>query len=108
MMMLRTPEQRKTLCKSCGVAKAADLVGDSTSILIIRDLLTDAKYYSELQKSLSCISTRTLTKKLQVLERDGVLERTAAGNRVQYALTRKGAALKPVLNALRDYGKKYL
>lgn len=108
-MMLRTAEQRKTLCRTCGVAKAADLIGDSTAILIVRDLLSGSKFYGDLQSSLSCISTRTLTKKLQSLEERGVVARTAlSSGRVEYKLTRMGRALRPVVDALRDYGKKYL
>ena len=108
--MLRTAQQRKTLCRSCPVARVADLVGDSCSLLVLRDLLEKPRRFGDLQNSLSGISTRTLANKLKRLEGDMLVQRKEFNepSRVEYILTKKGAALRDVIDAMRAYGKKYL
>lgn len=110
-MMLRTIQQRKTLCRSCPVARVADLVGDSCSLLILRDLLLKPRRFGELQDSLSGISSRTLTNKLKRFEGEKLIRRKASSGpppHIEYSLTKKGTALRPVVKAMRRYGKKYL
>lgn len=102
--MLRTPAQRKALCKDCPVARVADLVGDTQSILIVRDLLSGPKRFGELIVSLK-MSTRTLMLKLQHLESGGFIQRLPS---LAYSLTPKGRALKTIIDSLRRYGEKYL
>ena len=108
--MLRTAQQRKTLCSACPVARVADIVGDSCSLLVLRDLLEKPRRFSDLQNSLSGISTRTLSNKLKRLEGEMLIVRKeiAGSARAQYTLTKKGAALRGVIEAMRVYGKKYL
>lgn len=110
-IMLRTAQQRKTLCRSCPVARVADLLGDSCSLLILRDLLIKPRRFCDLQDSLAGISTRTLTNKLKRLEKEGLIRRKEFDEhppRTEYTLTKKGAALRGVIDAMRAYGKKYL
>ena len=109
--MLRTSHQRMVLCRSCPVARVADLVGDSVSILILRDLLLRAHRFTDLELALAGVSSRTLTLKLKKLEREGLVSRRPSyklGNRVYYRLTKKGAAFNTVIEAMRRYGKRYL
>ena len=99
------------LCRSCPVAKVADLIGDSVSILILRDLLQKSRRFTDLELALAGVSSRTLTLKLKKLEKAGLLSRHPShrlGNRVDYRLTKKGAAFQKVADAMRAYGKKYL
>lgn len=103
-MMLRTAEQRKNLCSSCPVARTADLLGDSCTLLIVRDLLSKPRRFGDLEESLSGISSRTLTNKLKRLEQEGLVQH----KEFEYTLTKKGAAFQGVVEAMRKYGKKYL
>ena len=103
-MMLRTSQQRKSLCRSCPVARVADLVGDSCSLLILRDLLEKPRRFGDLQHSLAGVSSRTLTNKLRRLEDEALIQH----KKLNYTLTKKGAALHDVVEAMRTYGKKYL
>lgn len=109
-MMLRTTQQRKVLCASCPVARVADLLGDSCSILIVRDLLEHPHRFGELQDSLTGVSSRTLTKKLKFLEHEGLIRRrkTSRSSSSHYELSKKGEAFSGVVEAMRTYGKKYL
>lgn len=109
--MFRTKKQRAKLCSACPVAKTADLVGDSWSLLIVRDLLTGSKRFGELESSLSDVSSRTLVNKLSFLEEKGIIKRRAFREkppRVEYTLTKRGQALYGIAEAMRKYGEKYL
>lgn len=109
--MLRTAKQRKEICKTCPVAKTADLLGDSFSILIVRDLLVQPRRFGELEASLAGVSTRTLSNKLKMLEEEKLITRKEHKThppKVEYCLTRKGEAFHGVVDAMRAYGKKYL
>jgi DNA-binding HxlR family transcriptional regulator len=110
-IMFRTKAQKKKNCTACPVAKAANLVGDHWVILIVRDLLTGPKRFGGLQESLGGISTRTLTKKLDMLVEAKIATKShfkETPPRVEYALTKKGEALSDITEALRKYGEKHL
>ncbi len=108
--MFRTAQQRRDLCKKCPVARVADILGDSCSLLILRDLLEKPGRFCDLQDSLTGISTRTLTNKLKRLENEKLVQRKEYRNpsHIKYTLTKKGTALRKVIDAMRAYGKKYL
>ncbi|OHA13606.1 MAG: hypothetical protein A3J10_00935 [Candidatus Sungbacteria bacterium RIFCSPLOWO2_02_FULL_54_10] len=109
--MLRTPHQRRVLCKTCPVARVADLVGDSVILIILRDLLKKPRRFTDLELALAGVSSRTLTQKLKKLEQAGLVSRHptySLGNRVDYRLTQKGAACRKVIQAMRAYGNRYL
>ena len=108
--MLRTKKQRDELCRSCPIAKAADVIGDPCSLLVVRDLLEEPRRFGDLNDRLG-MSTRTLTKTLRRLEELDFITRTEHATvppRVEYSLTKKGLALRPTLEAMRAFGKKYL
>lgn len=104
-MMFRTESQKKEFCAECPVARVADLIGDSCSLLIVRDLMDGKKRFGELHISLEGISSRTLTNKLKILMAQKVIVRDKDGI---YSLTKKGAALDPIIESMRSYGRKYL
>lgn len=96
--------------KTCPVAKVVELVGDPCSLLIVRDLLEGPKRFGELEDSLRS-STRTLAKKLRVLEHEKIVLRKELRGEpacIKYSLTKKGEAFQDVVEAMRSYGKKYL
>jgi DNA-binding HxlR family transcriptional regulator len=102
---------KEKLCESCPMAKAADLLGDNWTVLVVRDLLSGPKRFGELYSSLSGISTRTLTKKLNVLTEAGVVSRATFKEkppRVEYSLTKMGQDLHEIAEAMRAFGKKHL
>lgn len=105
----KTP--KKTDCAICPIAKTADLIGDHWTLLIIRDLLTGKKRFGDLEQSLSGISSRTLTKKLETLVASALVVREEFNEkppRVEYSLTTKGKDLHGISEAMRKYGEKHL
>ena len=95
----------------CPVARTAEIISGKWTLLIIRDLTTGTKRFSELERSLEGISPKTLSERLSVLEREGVLSRRTYAEvppKVEYSLTPKGHALAGVIEAMRAYGKSWL
>lgn len=94
----------------CPVEYTATLIGNKWKIIILRDLLTGTKRYSELTRSVVGISAKVLTENLKDLERAGIISRTVypvVPPKVEYSLTKKGEDLKNVIEAMRTYGIKY-
>jgi DNA-binding HxlR family transcriptional regulator len=103
---LKTISKTKTnLHKVCPVLKVAELLSDTWTMLIIRDLLAGNRRYSELEKSLQGISTRTLSLKLK-----GLIHQKLIGKDKDnlYSATEKGKGLRIVERAMRKYGERYL
>lgn len=95
----------------CPVCRTAEVVCGKWTMLIIRDLAQDASRFCELERSLEGISPRTLSLRLRALEEEGILRRETFPEvppRVEYALTEKGEALVPIVEAMREYGTTWL
>ena len=67
----------------CPVARAAEVLADRWTVLIVRELLADINHFNELERGLPHMSRALLVERLRRLERTGVLERRVAarGNR---------------------------
>jgi DNA-binding HxlR family transcriptional regulator len=59
----------------CGLAGALDLVGERWTLLIVRELMSGPKRYTDLADGLPGIGTSLLAKRLAKLENGGVIER---------------------------------
>ena len=95
---------------ACPVETTLSLISDKWKVLIIRDLLPGTKRFGELKKSIGSVSPKVLTSQLRQMEESGLLTRTVYPEvppRVEYTLTELGNSLKPVLDALWDWGEGY-
>ncbi len=95
----------------CPVARTAQIMGNKWTPLIVRDLATGQRRFSELERSLHGISPKTLSERLKRLEEAHVLERRCFAEvppRVEYSLTDKGHALLPVIESMREFGLHWL
>ena len=98
------------LLPECPVATTVQLIGNKWKLLIIRNLLVRPWRFNELHKNLDGISQKVLTDSLRSLEHDGLITRTVYAEvppRVEYALSDLGLSLKPILDAMQDWGKSY-
>ncbi len=96
---------------TCPVLATAQIVSGKWTLLMLRDLGEGPRRFSELQRSLCGISPRTLSTRLRALEEEGIVHRREFAEmppRVEYRLTAKGAALAPIVQAMRDYGTRWL
>jgi DNA-binding HxlR family transcriptional regulator len=91
----------------CGLARAAEVVGQRWTLLILRDLRVSPRRYSDLVAGLPGIPTNTLSTRLKELEDDGIITREAVARperTLVYALTPRGEELGPALDALGLWG----
>ena len=94
----------------CPVAKAAEVLGDRWTLLIVRDLIClRARHFNDLVRGLPGISRSLLTQRLQQLQRMGIVERHAGGKgrATEYQLTAAGLELQPVVEALLEWGSQW-
>ena len=94
----------------CPIAMTVQLIGTKWKLLILRNLLTRPWRFNELQRSLEGISQKVLTDSLRSMEADGIITRTVYPEvppRVEYALTEMGQSLRPILDAMKDWGENY-
>lgn len=95
----------------CPVETTLSLITSRWKILIIRDLIDDGpRRFGELRRSVGNVSQKVLTQNLRQMEADGLLTRTAYAEvppRVEYELTPLGHSLRPIIDALWDWGERY-
>ena len=95
---------------ACPVETTLTLIGDKWKVLILRDLLPGTKRFGELKKSVGNITQKVLTAQLRDMEESGLLTRTVYPEvppRVEDTLTDLGRSLKPILDAMQDWGEGY-
>jgi DNA-binding HxlR family transcriptional regulator len=93
----------------CSIARSLEVIGERWTLLIVRDAMTGAERFEELQQSLG-IATNVLTNRLRLLCDEGVLERVPdpeRPGRPKYVLTPKGRELGPALIALMKWGDRH-
>lgn len=90
----------------CPISKAAEILGERWTILIIREILVGGRRFNELQRGLGDISPALLTSRLKSLETHGmIIRRKMPGQRTyEYYPTAACEALWPVLFALGEWG----
>ena len=95
---------------ACPVETTLTLIGDKWKVLILRDLLPGTKRFGELKKSSGSVSQKVLTAQLRDMEESGLLSRKVYAEvppRVEYTLTDLGYSLKPILDAMWNWGEEY-
>lgn len=91
----------------CPVSRASDVLSGKWTTLIVRDLLSGRKRYSQLQRSLSGISPRMLAARLSMLEEAGLITKTiypTVPPKTEYELTAAGRRIEPVILAMAAFG----
>ena len=97
---------------NCPVARAASVIGNKWTVLILRDFLMHkgVRRYQELMESLDGIAPNTLSERLKTLEAARVIERRFYERhppRAEYILTSVGRDLGCVILAMRIFGEKH-
>lgn len=103
--------QEREFPDECPVVATAQVVSGKWTLLVLRDLAVGPCRFTELQRSLVGISTRTLAIRLRELEEAGVVAReeyAEAPPRVEYCLTDRGRELVPIVDAMRSVGERWM
>ncbi len=95
---------------ACPVATTVQLIGSKWKLLIMRNLLARPWRFNELRKDLRGISQKVLTDSLRSMEEDGIITRTVYPEvppRVEYALSELGESMRPIMDAMEQWGIAY-
>ena len=95
---------------ACPVETTLTLIGDKWKVLILRDLMPGTKRFGELKKSIGSVSQKVLTAQLRDMEQNGLVHREVFAEvppRVEYSLTELGRSLKPILDAMWNWGEEF-
>ncbi len=96
---------------NCPVRLAADLLEHKWITLIIRDLLTGKKRFSELERSLRPISAKVLTARLKELEQNELITRYVYASvppTTEYELNDSALELRNIILAMEALGNRLL
>ena len=86
------------------------MIGDKWKILIVRELLEGTKRFGEIKAGVGTITQKMLTQNLRELEEDGLVKRKVYAQvppKVEYSLTKTGETLRPIINAMTNWGSFY-
>jgi len=114
------PENTNHSCKTengihdiclCPLQGVIDIISKKWALLIVATIGNHQKLrYSELRERLGDISPKTLADRLKELDGEGLIKREAFAEippRVEYSLTEKGLDFKPVMEQIREWGKRW-
>ncbi|MGH1540082.1 MAG: winged helix-turn-helix transcriptional regulator [Arenicella sp.] len=99
--------QIDTCDDECPIKKTAEFIEGKWTTLIIRELLSGKKRYSEIQRALEGISPKVLANRLKLLESKKLITRTAYPTvppTTEYTLTELGYKMEIVLAAMAEFG----
>lgn len=94
----------------CPVATAVDLIGGKWKLLILRNLRSRPWRFNELLRDLDGISQKVLTDSLRQMVDDGLVCRHDFEENpphIEYALSKLGDSMLPVIDALAEFGSRY-
>ena len=94
----------------CPVATTVQLIGNKWKLLILRNLMRAPQRFTEMRGTIPGISSKVLTDNLRALEEDGLVLREAfaeAPPRIMYSLTDLGGTLRPIIDAMGEWGEEY-
>jgi DNA-binding HxlR family transcriptional regulator len=100
----------QTYGQFCPIARASELFAQRWTPVILRNLMVGCRTVTEIRQGAPGISTALLADRLHALERAGLVasEPAQAGRGRWYRLTEMGLALKPVCDALGQWGARWL
>ena len=102
-------DNRKNALSKCPVTYTLEKIGGRWKPIIIYNLLSGTKRYSELKKLIPAITEKMLIQHLKQLEADNLVHRKALPvipPFVEYSLTDSGKELRPVLDAMIGWAAK--
>ncbi|MEH6306944.1 helix-turn-helix domain-containing protein [Olivibacter sp. CPCC 100613] len=100
----------KQINDTCGMAYSLSILGGRWKPAILCRLAYGKMRYSDLKKSIDGISERMLVAQLRELEKDLIIRRivyAVVPPRVEYELTELGITMRPVLQAMSDWGNMH-
>jgi DNA-binding HxlR family transcriptional regulator len=95
---------------SCPAESTLKILGGRWKLMILHELCSGVTRFGELKRGLKGISEKVLAQHLRELEKDGIIQRKVYAEvppKVEYSLTASGKTLKPILDAMHEWGLKH-
>jgi DNA-binding HxlR family transcriptional regulator len=92
---------------TCPAEVTAKLIAGRWKIVILWYLFQGVKRFSGLRRTLTGVTQKVLAQQLREMERDGIIARKVFAQvppRVEYSVTALGLSLKPVVEAMHQWG----
>ncbi len=97
--------------KSCPIDNTFKIIGKKFTVHILRNMTRLGQTrFNEFLASIEGINPKTLSARLREMEKNGIIERRIYPGmpvKIEYSITQKGRALKPVLEAMAAYSMQY-
>ncbi|WP_232667930.1 winged helix-turn-helix transcriptional regulator [Pseudonocardia sp. TRM90224] len=87
----------------CPITRSLEVLGDRWTLLIVRDLLVGVTRFNELARGLPRLSRGLLSKRLDELQRHGIVQHVDG----RYLVTEAGEELRPVVFGLAEWGARW-
>jgi DNA-binding HxlR family transcriptional regulator len=96
--------------KRCPVDNTSKLIGKKFTTLIVRNMMSNQTRFNQFIDSIQGMNPKTLSTRLKEMEKNGLIHRKIYHERpirIEYYLTEKGKALKPVLDQMAAFSTQY-
>ncbi|MEK7571796.1 MAG: helix-turn-helix domain-containing protein [Patescibacteria group bacterium] len=94
---------------TCPVTRTVKIIGSKWTILILYQLRSGVKRFGELEKILVGISPKTLSQRLQELEKEAFITKKVFHEvplRVEYSLTERGKSVGKIIDEMAKWGEE--
>ncbi len=98
---------RKGYGQFCPVAKAAEVLAERWTPLVMRELLEGSKHFNDLHRGVPLMSRSLLSLRLKQLEAVGAIERKSGQRGWEYHLTSAGKEIDPIIQSLGAWGQRW-
>jgi DNA-binding HxlR family transcriptional regulator len=109
------PDEQKIMystegMKACPVDTTSKIIGKKYTVSLIRNMLSNHKRFNQFLESIEGMNQKILSTRLKEMEREGLVTRKVYAEmplRVEYFLTEKGRATKPILDQMASFSLQY-
>lgn len=92
----------------CPVARAAEILAERWTPLLIRELLCGSVRFNELHRGVPRMSSSLLARRLKEMEHAGIVERHQSASGVEYHLTESGRELFPIVEGMGNWAQRWV
>jgi DNA-binding HxlR family transcriptional regulator len=102
-------DMAETTVTGCPLTAAITALGGKWNLIVLYWLDLESRRFNELQRLMPDISHKVLTETLRNLEQEGLIARTPRTEAyAAYALTSHGETVRPLIHAVRQWGRAHL
>ncbi|MDN5914431.1 MAG: helix-turn-helix transcriptional regulator [Pseudonocardia sp.] len=92
----------------CPVSRAAEVLGERWTLLVIRELLWGNERFNAIARGVPRMSASLLSARLRELQRSGLVQRDIVDGEPRYRLTAASAELLPILEQIGMWGQRWM